>query len=117
MNILFLFGSFDPASSAVRERLILLGVVLLAATVTIVGVILRRRLGRRRSRRYGHSRHRRRYHHTETGGAEIEQMISEKPHRHRREHRPRNPTLAETGGLPPLRSDAPLETLQPRAQP
>lgn len=32
------------------------------------------------------------------------------PHRHRRrrqEHRPRNPTLAETGGLPPLRPEDP----------
>jgi ABC-type nickel/cobalt efflux system permease component RcnA len=34
-------------------------------------------------------------------------------HRHRRrrhrkrEHRPRNPTLAETGGLPPIRTEAP----------
>lgn len=27
--------------------------------------------------------------------------------RHRREHRPRNPTRAETGGLPPIRSEDP----------
>jgi hypothetical protein len=27
--------------------------------------------------------------------------------RRRREHRPRNPTLAETGGLPPIRTEAP----------
>jgi len=30
-----------------------------------------------------------------------------KGHRYRREHRPRNPTLAETGGLPPIRSEDP----------
>jgi hypothetical protein len=39
-----------------------------------------------------------------TAGAPVEQ-----PHKHkkrrRRAHRARNPTLAETGGLPPLRSD------------
>lgn len=27
--------------------------------------------------------------------------------RRRREHRPRNPTLSETGGLPPIRTEAP----------
>ena len=31
--------------------------------------------------------------------------------RKRREHRPRNPTLAERGGLPPLRSERPSEPL------
>jgi hypothetical protein len=30
--------------------------------------------------------------------------------RRRRDHRPRNPTLAETGGLPPARSEGPRET-------
>ena len=29
--------------------------------------------------------------------------------RRRREHRPRNPTLAETGGLPPARTERPPE--------
>lgn len=35
--------------------------------------------------------------------------------RRRREHRKRNPTLAETGGLPPIRSEAapPAESPQP----
>ncbi len=30
--------------------------------------------------------------------------------RRRRDHRPRNPTLAETGGLPPIRTQGPPET-------
>jgi hypothetical protein len=30
--------------------------------------------------------------------------------RRRRDHRPRNPTLAETGGLPPIRQPRPPET-------
>jgi hypothetical protein len=30
--------------------------------------------------------------------------------RRRRDHRPRNPTLAETGGLPPIRPDGPSHT-------
>ena len=32
-----------------------------------------------------------------------------KRRRRRRAHRPRNPTLAETGGLPPIRSERPPE--------
>jgi hypothetical protein len=32
-----------------------------------------------------------------------------KRRRRRRKERPRNPTLAETGGLPPIRSEGPLE--------
>ena len=31
--------------------------------------------------------------------------------RRRREHRPRNPTLSETGGLPPFRSEGPPSTM------
>jgi hypothetical protein len=33
----------------------------------------------------------------------------EKRKRRRRKHRPRNPTLAETGGLPPIRTEGYLE--------
>ncbi len=36
---------------------------------------------------------------------ELEQAGKRKSRRRRREHRPRNPTLAETGGLPPIRPD------------
>lgn len=35
-----------------------------------------------------------------------ERRYRKRRHR-RREHRPRNPTLAETGGLPPIRTEAP----------
>ena len=34
-----------------------------------------------------------------------------KRHRRRHEHRPRNPTRAETGGLPPARTDNPANRL------
>lgn len=39
-------------------------------------------------------------------GEHSERRYRRRRHR-RREHRPRNPTLAETGGLPPIRTDAP----------
>jgi hypothetical protein len=35
---------------------------------------------------------------------------SSRRRRRRRPHRPRNPTLAETGGLPPARPDREIET-------
>jgi hypothetical protein len=39
---------------------------------------------------------------------EAEEKRAHKRHRRRRhEHRPRNPTLAETGGLPPIRTEKP----------
>ena len=37
--------------------------------------------------------------------------------RRRRRHRPRNPTLAETGGLPPIRQDGPPAPPQSQTQP
>ena len=38
---------------------------------------------------------------------EEEKSAGTRHRRRRREHRPRNPTLAETGGLPPIRADKP----------
>ena len=48
------------------------------------------------------------------GVAEIKEYVREKKRR-RRHHCPRNPTLAETGGLPPPRRAGPPES--PPAQP
>lgn len=43
----------------------------------------------------------------EAGESETGHRVRRKRRRRRREHRPRNPTLAETGGLPPIRTEAP----------
>ena len=104
MNILFLYSLFDedntlPESGSVslvmRDRLILFGAIFLVACLASAGILHRRERKRRRS-----------FHRAAAGVAEVKKMIS-KRQRHRRAHRPRNPTLAETGGLPPARSDTP----------
>ena len=41
------------------------------------------------------------------GVSEITQFVKQRQEGRRRHHRPRNPTLAETGGLPPVRPDGP----------
>lgn len=75
---------------------------------------------RRRHRHHSHSDHE---HETDDAPDTVDSSVDDEEssgdeeshshgHRHRRrrrrrEHRPRNPTLAETGGLPPIRTDAP----------
>lgn len=126
MKVLFLFSLFDPdnelpgvgaMSPATRERLILLGaLVLLVALLVVLTVIVRQ--GKKRHRRHAHSHRPHFFRRTANSVAELKQMIPEKPRRRRRrDHRPRNPTLAETGGLPPVRSDEPLDPPQARTQP
>lgn len=43
----------------------------------------------------------------EDQGTGFFKFFTKRKRRKRRRHRPRNPTLAETGGLPPRRDDAP----------
>lgn len=124
MNILFLFSLFDlndlwpgpdPVSPAIREYLVLFGAVFLVVILVTAGLLLRRELKHRRSERHSHSRRRRSSHRTGAGVAELKKMIHKKPRPHH-EHRPRNPTLAEAGGLPPVRSDDPLNPPQTGTQ-
>ena len=95
--------------SAALEALSLFGALFLVTAVIVLGIMfLRKRRGARRSRR----------HHL----PELRRTVSLEPatkpsfarhqqkRRRRREHRSRNPTLAETGGLPPLRQDNPPPT-------
>ena len=84
-----------PVTGTLREWLILLGVILVL-TVIIAGWIVKTSKRRRR-----HERH---YSYPKSPGPETHHE-----HRHRRrrrrEHRPMNPTLAQTGGLPPIRPE------------
>jgi hypothetical protein len=86
-----------------RDALLIIGALLLA---TLGAFIWAAFLRRRRKRRQGHS------HGASHRGAQLETATKQeetpkrrKWRRRRREHRPRNPTLAETGGLPPVRTD------------
>jgi hypothetical protein len=121
MNALRLSSLLDlegllPAHPAMRNRLVLLGAIFLVMTAVATRLLLRRALNRRRSQRCSRSRRRNSFRRTVVGMAELKKMASHKLRHRRREHRPRNPTLAETGGLPPVRSDELLESPQPQPQ-
>jgi len=119
MSGVILFSLFDPdnpmpglgpMSPAVREQLVFLGGGLLLVVVVLIVLIVRRKL-KRRSKRRERSRHRQPFPHATSGTVELKQT------RRRHSRRPRNPTLAETGGLPPLRQDGSVEPPQTQTQP
>lgn len=84
MQILFIVGDAVPdltgAGSDWKQFLIMAGAFVLVLTGFLVWLAIFRKKRRR---------HKHHHHHD----------------RHRHGHRPLNPTLAQTGGLPPLRSD------------
>ncbi len=76
--------------------------IIFAALSVVIGLsflfvfVFRKRLFRKR-RRHHH------YHSSAPDAAEEAQSKRKRWRRPRREHRPLNPTLAQTGGLPPVR--------------
>jgi len=117
--------SVHGMTTLLREVMIVTGA---AAGVTLLVVVWAVYFRRRRRHHSHHSHHHHHHHHPSPQPAENDLAVDEtasetgvdssEPHRHRRrrrrrrrEHRPRNPTLAETGGLPPLRSEQPPESL------
>lgn len=65
-------------------------------------------------RKKRHSHHRHHHHHHSQPGGSVENPATTDPsaegkprrrRRRRRDHRPMNPTLAQTGGLPPIRQE------------
>ena len=88
------------------------GLLLISAigSVTLLAVLWAMYFRKKKRRKRKHHSH----HESSPPTAELEAADaepSEHHHRHRRrrkrrDHRPRNPTLAETGGLPPIRSDS-----------
>lgn len=104
--------SWKKMEPGTREALIVSGSLLVVIFLTLVWAMFIRKPGRRR-----HHRH---HHHsghpaptpaqTLTGGDSDPAgatLRRRRWRRRRREHRPRNPTLSETGGLPPFRSEGP----------
>lgn len=112
MNVLLLaaVNPFDttlppikPVGPAFKEWGFLLGAIFMVAALVILWIVFSGKSRRHAARREERRRRRRSFHRS---GAEPEPR-GDKPsgrRRRRRHHRPRNPTLAETGGLPPLRS-------------
>jgi Flp pilus assembly protein TadB len=96
----------------VRDRVVIFGALGVMTVLILFGAVMLRRKGRH-SRSHRHSRHHSREGakssagQSAEGGAESGQRKRRKWRRQRREHRPLNPTLAQTGGLPPIRSSEP----------
>ena len=90
--------SLDPTTT---QGLLVLGVIALLTIFLMIGAYL---LYRRQRRQSSH-RHSRQHVTSEVSDSDEEQGHRRRRRRRRRPHRPRNPTLSETGGLPPLRRD------------
>jgi FtsZ-interacting cell division protein ZipA len=100
------------SNPAFRERLIIFGAIGLVTLLLLVWAAFIRSKRRRR-----HSHHHR-HHHAQkptevpatTQNEDVPAPSEKRRRRHsRHRHRPRNPTLAETGGLPPIRQENPPE--------
>jgi len=76
--------SLIPSGSTVSQVLIYIGALFLVALATFAWAVFRVQHRRRHS-----------HHHRPKPASK---------HRHQSRHRPRHPTLAETGGLPPVRA-------------
>jgi len=94
--------------SGLLDFLIVLGVIALVALIAFFWVLSFRKDGRHRRKHHHHHHH----HHRKIQREQLKKTASiikeliwphQHQRRHRREHRPINPTLAQTGGLPPLR--------------
>ncbi len=125
MNTLPVFlAQTDPQDSlawwrlsnpAFRERLMIFGAITLVTLLLLVWAAFIRRKRRRR-----HSHHHHQHHPAERRAegpvASQKEDAGDPPEKRRRRrhsrhrHRPRNPTLAETGGLPPIRTENPPES-------
>ena len=96
-------------SPAWVNSLIVIGAVALVALAILIWAIAFHKRGTKRQH------HHHRHHHHQHGGfredfkkttAGIKEIIHQRQHQHRHKHRPINPTLAQTGGLPPIREES-----------
>ena len=91
--------------SGLLDVLIVLGVIALVALIVFFWVLSFRKDGKHRRKHHHHHHHHRKDHREQfkKNASGIKELIWRHRRRHHREHRPINPTLAQTGGLPPLR--------------
>jgi FtsZ-interacting cell division protein ZipA len=93
-----------PFSPELRDILIVLGVILAVALIAFFWVVLFHKDGKRRRKHHHHHHHREDYSEQfRKSAGEIKELIRQRRRGRHREHRPINPTLAQTGGLPPRR--------------
>jgi FtsZ-interacting cell division protein ZipA len=95
------FPNWLPPES--MDVLIVLGVIVLVALIVFFWAFSFRKAGKR-PRKHHHHHHRKSYREQfKKNAAGIGELIRQHRRQHHREHHPINPTLAQTGGLPPLR--------------
>ncbi len=87
-----------------REGLMVFGALFLVISLVFGWAIFVRKRRRRRKHHYHHPSKKPRGDASD-GSNSDEPAAKRKLRRRRRDHRPRNPTLSETGGLPPIRPD------------
>jgi type VI protein secretion system component VasK len=111
MNTLFALFGDDPlpamqrwSRNTINAWIVVGAILLVVALVFVWAAFVRKR--RRRVRRH-HYQRRSIARAAADGMSAIRQHVHERQRRRRSRQRPRNPTLAETGGLPPARSEAP----------
>lgn len=114
MNVIFsaVVEPYDTAlprikatGSALREWGILLGAILAIAAVVMLWIVFSGKSRRHAARRDERRQRRQAYRRAAAEAEQRSEKSSGRRRRRRRHHRPRNPTLAETGGLPPIRGD------------
>jgi hypothetical protein len=94
------------------DFLILLGAMVVVALIVLLWALLARK---KEMPRHKHRHHRDSYRERfQKNAREIKQLIQPRQRRHG-EHHPLNPTLAETGGLPPVREEEKSQGLPPAA--
>jgi len=89
-------------TSAWFDYLVVPGVVvLIAAAIFFWAVFIRKKKSPNRRHRHHRPSYREQF---KKNANEIRQLVQPRQRKHR-EHRPLNPTLAQTGGLPPVREE------------
>jgi len=93
-----------------QEALLVCGALLAISAAILLWFLLTSKRRQRHSRHHGSSRRFGMNPDAESSDPALALPHRRKWRRRRRDHRPRNPTLAETGGLPPIRQDGPRHT-------
>ena len=103
-------GDISPAW---EDVFIVLGVLVLVTLAVLLWALIFSARGRRHRHRHHHHHHKNYREELKKTAGGIKEMIQQRQHHHRHDHHPRNPTLAETGGLPPIRGEKPPPPAQP----
>jgi hypothetical protein len=107
------FKAWRLANPGTREAVLIFGAIGFVTVLALIwAIFLRKRRRRRRSHHHSHHQSSEQPAPVPAAVEEVPPLPPENPHgRRRRRHRKRslNPTLAQTGGLPPIRQESPPE--------